>query len=176
MARHHPRRFRPRLYAARRRPAGAGFARPLVLAAILAGVVGVTRGPLLTGSPALAAAEGEALWGCRAVDGDTLRCAGERIRLLGIDAPELPGHCRPGRQCVAGDAQAATRSLAAAIGGALTIERVGVDRYGRTLAMVAGAGGDLSCHQLRAGAAVYKAQWDNGLRVARACPAAVWGG
>jgi micrococcal nuclease len=36
-----------------------------------------------------------------AVDGDTLRCADigpkgtYRVRLAAIDAPELPGHCRP---------------------------------------------------------------------------------
>lgn len=31
-----------------------------------------------------------------AIDGDTLRCGRERIRLLGTDAPELPGHCQRG--------------------------------------------------------------------------------
>ena len=37
-------------------------------------------------------------------DGDTLRCQdGTRIRLSGIDAPELDGHCQPGRACVPGD-------------------------------------------------------------------------
>lgn len=36
---------------------------------------------------------GEPIYGCRAVDGDTLRCGQERVRLLGIDAPEMPGHC-----------------------------------------------------------------------------------
>lgn len=37
------------------------------------------------------------------VDGDTLRCGSTRIRLSSIDAPELPGHCRPGRECTPGD-------------------------------------------------------------------------
>lgn len=103
------------------------------------------------------------------VDGDTLRCGSERIRLLGIDAPELPGHCRRGRVCAPGDPWASSRSLAAAIRGRATIERVGLDRYGRTLAMVAVNGLDLSCHQLAAGQAIYKPNWDDGGRVAQRC-------
>ena len=50
-----------------------------------------------------------------AIDGDTLRCGRERIRLLGIAAPEMPGHCRRGRRCVEGDPVASRAALAAAI-------------------------------------------------------------
>ena len=39
----------------------------------------------------------------RAIDGDTLRTGNTRLRLLNIDAPELPGHCRPGRHCAPGN-------------------------------------------------------------------------
>ncbi|MBB4857212.1 endonuclease YncB(thermonuclease family) [Novosphingobium chloroacetimidivorans] len=115
----------------------------------------------------------EAISGCAVTDGDTIRCGDERIRLLGIDAPEMPGHCRPGRDCVQGDPYASTSNLAAGMAGKLTIQRVGEDHYGRTLAMVAGSQGDLSCWQLKHNQVVYKAKWDNGLRVARACPGAV---
>lgn len=108
--------------------------------------------------------------GCRAVDGDTLNCSGERIRLLGIDAPELPGHCRVGRNCAPGDPYASTASLARALRPSLPAERVGKDRYGRTLALVGGSGHDLSCLQLRGGFAVYRADYDDGGRVARRCP------
>ncbi|MGC1270186.1 MAG: hypothetical protein WA842_06275 [Croceibacterium sp.] len=38
---------------------------------------------------------------CSVTDGDTIRCGDERIRLLGIDAPEMGGRCREGRVCVA---------------------------------------------------------------------------
>lgn len=108
------------------------------------------------------------------VDGDTLRCGGERIRLLGIDAPELPGHCRVGRQCVDGDPFASTAALERAVHrhGRVTIERVGRDRYGRTLALVKVGRRDLSCEQLQAGAAVYVERWDNALRLAAVCKAA----
>lgn len=110
---------------------------------------------------------------CSVTDGDTIRCGSERIRLLGIDAPELPGHCREGRVCAPGDPYASTASLEAGLIGELTIERLGEDHYGRTLALVDGAKGDLSCFQLQHAQAIYKVAWDNGLRVARACPSLV---
>lgn len=109
---------------------------------------------------------------CSVTDGDTIRCGSERIRLLGIDAPELPGHCHGTRICAPGDPFASTSSLEEAVSATMTINRVGEDRYGRTLAMVAGQHGDLSCWQLARGHAIYKLQWDNGLRVARTCPRA----
>lgn len=112
---------------------------------------------------------GDSVSDCRVVDGDTLNCQGERVRLLGIDAPELLGHCARGRACVAGDPFAATRSLEAAVDPEMRIERVGQDRYGRTLAMVRGSHGDLSCWQIRHHRAEYVARWDNGLLVARTC-------
>lgn len=74
---------------------------------------------------------------CIAVDGDTLRCGSERIRLNGIDAPELPGHCRKGRSCAPGDPLASQRALANRIAGQrLIIRRWGTDHYGRTIASV----------------------------------------
>lgn len=109
---------------------------------------------------------------CRAVDGDTIRCGRERIRLLGIDALEMPGHCRSGRRCVAGDPWASRASLAAAMRGRLTVSRVGLDRYGRTLALVTGPRGDLSCGQLRNRKAIYRGDWDTGGALARRCEAA----
>ena len=52
----------------------------------------------------------------------------------------------------------------------MRLDRVGTDRYGRTLAMVDGPRGDLSCWQLRRGQAIYKPEWDNDGRVAQHCP------
>lgn len=109
---------------------------------------------------------------CRVVDGDTLHCDGGRIRLLGIDAPELPGHCGEGRGCAPGDPFSSTSSLQAAIGdgAVLRIRRIGTDRYGRLLAMVFGQGGDLSCWQLAHRQAIYRPRWGNGGAVAATCP------
>ena len=104
-------------------------------------------------------------------DGDTIRCGDERIRLLGIDAPELPGHCRSGRSCAPGDPYASTRSLQAAMEkGPFWIIRLGTDRYGRTLALVRAGEVDLSCHQLATGHAIYKPRWDDDRAVRRTCP------
>jgi len=110
---------------------------------------------------------------CTAIDGDTLRCGSERVRLLGIDAPELPGHCQQGRRCAPGDPFTSMRSLRAALSrGAITLKRFGTDHYGRTLALVSAGGVDLSCWQLTHGQAIYKSWWDNGGQLARICPAA----
>lgn len=112
----------------------------------------------------------------RVVDGDTIRAGSERIRPLGIDAPENPrnGRCRPspkpGAICVKARSAVATNSLRAAVTPRMEIERVGRDRYGRTLAVVWSSKANLSCWQLRRGQAVYHPEWDNGPRIAAACP------
>jgi len=144
-----------------------GLMRLAALGGFFVGLVSVVY-PVSSTSGARSVA-GSAISQCTAVDGDTLRCGGERIRLLGIDSPEMPGHCRPGRDCVAGDPFAARASLQRAMGGTLTIERVGEDHYGRTLALVSGPGGDLSCHQLHSGHADYKPRWDDGGRLSARC-------
>jgi micrococcal nuclease len=95
-----------------------------------------------------------------AVDGDTLRCGEERIRLIGIDAPELPGHCQEERSCAPGDPMASMAALAAASRGTAEIDRQGYDRYDRTLARVRVNGVDLSCAQLAGGHAIYRSDWD----------------
>lgn len=95
-----------------------------------------------------------------AIDGDTLRCGQERIRLIGIDAPELPGHCEEGRSCAPGDPLASKRSLETLSRGAAVIDRQGRDKYDRTLARVQVDGVDLSCAQLSAGHAIYRSDWD----------------
>jgi endonuclease YncB( thermonuclease family) len=89
------------------------------------------------------------------VDGDTLRCGSERVRLHGIDAPEKPGSCRPGRDCVEGDPFASTENLRElAERGELSCTRMDVDRYGRTVARCEADGVDLSCAQIEDGHAV----------------------
>ncbi|WP_404479236.1 thermonuclease family protein [Novosphingobium sp. BL-52-GroH] len=110
-----------------------------------------------------------ALAGCTVTDGDTIRCNGERIRLLGVDAPDGPGNSRcrpvpkPGAVCDRQRAAASKASLQRIMTGPLSIERVGTDPYGRTLAMVYAQGRSLSCQQIEAGQATYFAR---GIRVA----------
>lgn len=89
------------------------------------------------------------------VDGDTLRCGAQRVRLEGIDAPELPGHCRPGRRCVTGDPFASAENLRTLISaGPVVCKPITTDRYGRTVARCSAGGVDLSCGQLRKGHAI----------------------
>lgn len=96
--------------------------------------------------------------GCTApivIDGDTLRCPSGRIRLAGIDAPEMPGHCRPGRECTPGDPYASSTHLRLLISGsAVQCRKVDTDRYGRIVARCTANAIDLSCAQIDAGHAV----------------------
>lgn len=93
----------------------------------------------------------------RAVDGDTIRCANlaAAVRLVGIDAPEMPGHCRRGRVCTPGDGVASKAVLAQLLdAGPVHLLASGRDRYGRILARVITARGDASCLLIEANAAV----------------------
>lgn len=92
----------------------------------------------------------------RVVDGDTLHAGEQRIRLVGIDAPEKAQTCRDaqGRSWACG--AAATQRLAALVtGGTVTCAARGRDRYGRTLAVCsAGAIADIGGALVREGYAV----------------------
>jgi len=85
----------------------------ILLASLLAGLI----------SPDVSAARVRPY--CRAVDGDSLRCGWERIRLYDVYAAELN---EPGGR----EARANLRRLIRS--GELRIVRRGKDRYGRTLA------------------------------------------
>jgi len=103
------------------------------------------------------------------VDGDSLRCGAERLRLLGIDAPELHD-CPRWRTCVSGDGPRSRASLVRGLGqGRLRYRLVTRDRFGRAVVQAWAGKADLSCWQLRYGEAVYKVQWDTGGAVARSC-------
>ena len=79
----------------------------------------------------LLASHGLAAASCRAIDGDTLACGSERVRIRAIDAPEMRDPGGP-------DARAA---LAEMIRGRTLEWMPGTcDRYGRTLADVRASG------------------------------------
>lgn len=147
-----PRPVRPvsavgRRAPARRRPRwwrdALGFALP-VLALVLAGLWFVPQ-------EQAGALDCTAL---RVVDGDTLDCAGTRIRLVGIDTPEMPGHCRAGRACTPGDPFAAKAQLQRLAASGVSCRISGEDVYGRALARCRSRAGDLSCAMLASGHAV----------------------
>ncbi len=96
----------------------------------------------------VAAAPAHAQSRCRVVDGDTLRCGAERVRIIGLDAPEMRGECP--REIRA--ARAATARMAQLIEPGITLERRGNDRYRRTLAVVRDRSGrDLAVVMIREG-------------------------
>jgi len=105
----------------------------------------------------------------RAGDGDSITCRGGRLRLVGIDAPEISA-CRRGRQCVAGNGQASQQSLARGLRlGPIRYRQISIDRYGRTIAAVYAGTTNLSCYQIRNGGAVYVPRWDTNSVVALEC-------
>lgn len=71
------------------------------------------------------------------VDGDTVWIRGEKIRVLGIDAPEMAGKC-PAERALA--RQSRDRLVTLLRARPVTIERKGTDRYGRTLARLGDVG------------------------------------
>ena len=88
------------------------------------------------------------------IDGDTFDCNSERIRLAGIDSPEMPGHCREGRRCTPGDPYAAQGYLRKLASGNVECRRIETDKYGRTIARCRANGEDLSCAMIASGHAV----------------------
>ena len=89
------------------------------------------------------------------LDGDTIECGEERIRLYGIDAPELPGHCRRGRKCAPGDPIASTENMRRLTNDAtVSCLKIDIDMYGRMVARCSVGETDLSCAQLDGGYAI----------------------
>jgi endonuclease YncB( thermonuclease family) len=96
-------------------------------------------------------------------DGDTLRCQnGTRVRLAGIDAPEI-GACPRYRWCAKGDAQASRRALEGmTLRRSIRCEPVATS-YGRTVAWCSIGGVDISCAQYRGGFAIRRWDYDRHL-------------
>ena len=95
----------------------------------------------------------------RVIDADTIEVAGERVRLMGIDAPERGQHCRDGAGQSYPCGADATQALRRRIGGAdVRCEASGRDRYdpyGRAIATCFAAdGGDLNGWLVREGHAL----------------------
>jgi endonuclease YncB( thermonuclease family) len=96
----------------------------------------------------------------RVADGDTIELGGQRIRLQGIDAPELHQDCRDaaGRNWACGRrAQSELRKL---IGNdAVQCEQRTRDRFGRSVAVCRAGGRDLGEAMVRAGFAFAYPDW-----------------
>lgn len=84
------------------------------------------------------------------VDGDTIRVGAEKIRILGLDAPEIHGRCEAER-VQAAEARGYLRGLLAQA--EPVIERRRLDKYRRTLARVTIGGRDVADLMIRQGLA-----------------------
>lgn len=150
----------------RRRSRPSGIA-SLVVALALAGGAGLALKP-----------KGRALEGRPQVtDGDTIRIGETRIRLKGIDAPELAQRCaRSGRSYACGET--ARRALADLVAGEpVRCRAAGRDRYQRVLARCTVNGRDIGARMVEDGWAVsYGRDYDSEEARARGRSAGLWEG
>lgn len=126
--------------------------------AALAGCLLVTGCQLTSGHPTTTAAAAVELRRPRVVDGDTFEATDAdgrrvRVRLIGVDAPEIRHGATPA-QCGAVHAQQELRRLLATVASLQMVpdpNSVAVDRYGRRLGYVQIDAGDVALLLLRAG-------------------------
>jgi endonuclease YncB( thermonuclease family) len=110
------------------------------------------------------------------IDGDSIRIAGEEIRLKGIDAPELMQTCTVARreEPCGRQSRQALRRLAGS--GLVTCVGSGRDRYGRRLAFCRVRGLDINAAMVRDGQAVSFGGYAREEEEARNAYRGVWAG
>ncbi|MFK8252039.1 thermonuclease family protein [Ancylobacter terrae] len=113
----------------------------------------------------------------RVADGDSLELGGERIRLEGIDAPELAQECGPPeRRWPCG--REARAALAALVKGApVTCRPLDTDRYGRAVAVCRAGEVDIAERLVEQGFAIATSfSYAGAERGARAAKRGIWSG
>lgn len=110
------------------------------------------------------------------VDGDTLSSRDGRLRLSGIDAPELSQVCKDkGRDWPCG--QSARQALAALMGSvAVTCAGAARDRYDRLLVVCRSATSDINAQMVLTGMAVAHGAYQAEERMARNGQVGLWSG
>lgn len=113
----------------------------------------------------------------RASDGDSLWVGRDRVRLLGLDAPELDQVCWRGDGAEWPCGGAARSRLAEMLArGDVVCAPEGQDRYGRTLASCAVVGSDLGAELVRAGLAISTGGYGAEEAAARTARRGLWSG
>ena len=110
----------------------------------------------------------------RVADGDSLEIAGERIRLRGIDAPELNQKCRRDGSDFPCGRQAAEALKALTEQRDVSCRGWERDRYGRLLATCSAGGVELNKRQVTDGWAVAYGGYETEERTARAEGRGIW--
>ena len=88
----------------------------------------------------------------RVSDGDTINIGNERVRILGLDTPEVFNPNCTAEKDLGDKATNRLKSLLAS--GTVTIERDGVDQYDRTLAIIRVDGRDIAPIMIQEGYAL----------------------
>lgn len=115
-----------------------------------------------------------------AVDGDSLVVAGQKVRLFGIDAPELNQTCqRDGENWACG--QAAKEQLSALVAGVqVHCERLSTDSYGRAISTCQAGAEDLNQVMVENGWATayreYSQDYDDAELKAKGYGLGIWSG
>lgn len=112
----------------------------------------------------------------RAVDGDSLNLAGRRVRLYGIDAPELRQTCQNAGVTVQCGQRAQAKLKSLVSGKHVECQNLGFDRYDRTLARCRTGQTDLAAAMVRAGWAIAYGGYGEEERTARRAKSGIWAG
>jgi len=161
---------------------------PLASAALAAILAGGTVAALAIADPSPATFSGNAV----AVDGDSLRVGGVRVRLAGIDAPEASQTCQrlpptqrtnlgtSGLSWPCGQHATAVMQHMLARDPVVTCQAKATDRYGRTIATCSNKDGDLGARLVAQGLAVayrrYSTAYVDQEEAAKAEKLGVWAG
>lgn len=157
-----------------RRPRRSGWTRLLIALVLVAGLAVYAALPeppfSLGGEPLVGPVE-------RVADGDTLEIAGQRVRLVGLDAPEWNQTCAraDGTQWPCGRASA-DRMRAMTRGETVSCRGEMHDRYGRLLAVCKAGGDDLAEALVRDGLAVASGSYQAAEAQARRAGQGIWQG
>jgi endonuclease YncB( thermonuclease family) len=112
-----------------------------------------------------------------AVDGDTLRLGSTRIRLVGLDAPELDQVCTDAAGATWTCGEAARSALGQIVaGGPVSCASQGYDQYGRVLARCRVAGTDAGARIVAQGLAIANGDYVSEERAAREGKLGMWRG